>query len=147
MQTSSDKRHPRDSSEQRAAESEILRSLEKQLKVHLDAHPQINQRINLDGFADTSRPVCVEIWAHQGPAKGSQPSKVMGDFCKLLLVEKLLGKPCRKIFAVCDPEALAFLKNSWRGRFADEWGIESIVVPVSKETRRRLRQTQKNQGW
>ena len=137
-------KHPSDASEQKAAEKEIRQELEKQLEVQLNSQLQIDQHIELDGFADGSSPICVEIWAHQGSSKGSQPSKVMGDCCKLLLVEKLLGKPCRKIFAVCDREALAFLRRSWRGLFMEKFGIEIKVVGISKEIRRRLKKAQKD---
>ena len=137
--------HASDSSEQRSAESVILRKLERQLKVPLDGRPDIGQHIELDGFADGDKPVCVEVWAHQGTAKGGQPAKVMRDFCKLLLVERLLGRECRKVVAVCDQTALAFLENSWQGRFADEFGIERIVVGIDRKTRERLLNAQRRQ--
>lgn len=69
----------------------------------------------------------------------------MKDMCKLLLVEKLIGKQCRKIVAVCDGSALTFLQNSWQGRFADEFGIERIVVDVDEATRDTVRQAQARQ--
>lgn len=94
---------------------------------------------------DGPHPVLVEVWAHQGPAKGAQPGKVMKDLCKLLLVEKLLGKDCRKVFAVADETAIAFLRNSWQGQFVDEFGIECVVVAVSDETRSRIKEAQKRQ--
>ena len=136
--------HPSSSREQRDAEAEIINALAKQWNVRLDGDFPL-EFIQLDGFANGSTPLCVEVWAHQGPAKGSQPAKVMRDFCKLLLVEKLLGKPCRKVVVVCDPQALQFLHNSWQGKFADEFGIERVVVLVSDITRKKLLQVQKRQ--
>ncbi len=115
------------------------------MNVRFAGRPQIGRRVDLDGFVDGAHPICVEVWAHQGPAKGGQTGKVMRDFCKLLLVERLLGKPCRKMFAVCDGAALAFLQNSWQGHFAEEFGIEQVVVDLSDETRQRIRDAQTRQ--
>lgn len=119
--------------------------LEGQLAVRLDGRPPIAQAVQLDGFADSHTPICVEVWAHQGTAKGGQRDKVMRDMCKLLLVEKLLSRKCRKIIAVCDEAALGFLRNSWQGRFADDFDIERIVVAVSESTRLALRTAQERQ--
>lgn len=138
-------KHASDSSEQRGAEAEILEALSTQWGVRFEGRPDIGFRVDLDGFVDGDLPICVEVWAHQGNAKGGQPGKVMKDFCKLLLIEKLLGRRCRKVFAVCDEKAIAFLENSWQGRFADEFGIERIVVAVSDETRHSVRKAQDRQ--
>lgn len=123
----------------------MLLVLEKKLRTKLRSQPSIDQAVKLDGFADRAKPICVEIWARQGRPKPGQVGKVMKDFCKLLLVQKLLGKPCQKVFAVCDEAAHAFLKNSWYGRFADEFGIKIVVVDVCHDTRTRLLAAQKRQ--
>ena len=119
--------------------------MENRIGVRLDSRPDVDQLVELDGFANGDTPVCVEVWAHQGAAKGGQSGKVMRDMCKLLLVEKLLGKKCRKIVVASDEAALSFLTNSWQGRFAHEFGIERIVVPVSENMRQRLREVQRRQ--
>ena len=69
----------------------------------------------------------------------------MADMCKLLLVEKLIEKRCRKIFAVCDESALGFLQNSWQGQFADKFGIELKFVHVDEATRDKVRKAQERQ--
>jgi len=145
MSTSPDEQHPSNSLEQRAAEREILDTLERRLGIRLNMKVDIDQRVVLDGFANGDVPVCVEVWAHQGPAKGGQRHKVMRDFCKLLLVEKLLGRRCRKVFAVCDDKSLAFLTNSWQGRFAKEFDIETEVLDVCHTTRQKVLAAQKRQ--
>jgi hypothetical protein len=137
--------HASGSFEQRSAEFEILEALQNMLGVRFEAGPEIDQPVELDGFADSDVPICVEAWAHQGPAKGGQIGKVMRDMCKLVLVERLLGKRCRKIFAVSDEATVAFLRNSWQGRFADEFGVERIVVDISETTRQSLREAQRRQ--
>lgn len=145
MSTSPSKQHPGDSSEQREAEREILEAVSRELGVPLDGKPDIAQRADLDGFQGGQRPICVEVFAHQGPSKDGQRKKLMRDMCKLLLVEKLLRKKCRKIVAVSDPESVKFLDKSWMGRFADEFGIERIVVTLSEDTRKRVLRAQKRQ--
>ncbi|QDT54998.1 hypothetical protein Pan44_30390 [Caulifigura coniformis] len=123
----------------------MLAALAQQWNIRFDGRPAIGRRVDLDGYVKSPTPICVEAWAHQGPARGAQPHKVMRDFCKLLLVEKLLCVPCRKVFLVCDSVALKFLENSWQGKFADEFGIERVVVNVSEETRQRIREAQVRQ--
>jgi len=139
------KKHASDSSEQRLAEQEILATLEAEWSVQFAGRPDIGRRVDLDGYVDGPEPILLEVWAHQGPAKGAQPGKVMKDFCKLLLVERLLDRPCRKVFAVADPAAVAFLRNSWQGQFAEEFGIEVVVLTISNQTRRRVQEAQQRQ--
>lgn len=69
----------------------------------------------------------------------------MNDMCKLLLAEKKLGKPCRKIFVVSDQDAVSHLKNSWQGEFAKTFGIELQVVDIDDTTKQQIRQAQKEQ--
>ena len=137
-------RHPGDSSVQRNAEAIIRAALEKDLGTELvDPFPVKGPRP--DGFADAEHPICVEIWAHQGLAKSAQKAKVMQDLCKLLHCERLLGKQCRKIFVVSDADALSFLRNSWRGLFAEEFGIELRIIDIPSEVCESIRQAQKGQ--
>jgi len=137
--------HPSHSREQKVAEAEILADVARHYKVQFAGKPEIDSRLVLDGFANTRKPLCVEVWAHVGPVKGAQPHKVMRDCCKLLLVEKLLKKPCRKVIAFCDLQAYEFLKTSWQGRFAKEFGIEAYEAKISSKTRERLLKAQKRQ--
>lgn len=123
----------------------ILKSLEREYQVKFHGQPKVVPRVKLDGYADGGSRICVEVWAHQGEAKGSQPKKVMADMAKLVLVERLLGKQCRKVFAACDAECLAFLRNSWMGQFAIEFGIECRVVDVCDTTRNAVRAAQRRQ--
>ncbi len=85
---------PGDSSIQREAEKLIRKALEEKLKCNIGESPAELCGLKLDGFCEAERPICVEIWAHQGPVKPGQKAKVMTDFCKRLLAEKLLGKQC-----------------------------------------------------
>lgn len=136
--------HPGDSAVQREAEKLIREQLGMNLGVLLDTAKRIDG-LRPDGFCDGPEPICVEIWAHQGCAKSAQKAKVMMDMCKLLLCERLLGRKCRKIVAVSDEAACAFLRNSWEGRFAREFGIELHCVEVPPEVRERIQEAQRRQ--
>lgn len=141
-----DGEHPSDSAEQRVAELAMLAAAETRLGVKLDGVLKLTPAVALDGFCDGDMPICVEAWAHQGKAKGSQPAKVMKDMCKLLLVEKLLGKRCRKIFVVCDADAVTFLRGSgWEARFVAEFGFELLVVAIADSLCQSVREAQKRQ--
>ena len=135
--------HPGDSHVQREAEAQIRHALEGKLGIGLS--DDCGTGLRLDGFADTDPPVCVEIWAHQGPAKSAQQAKLMKDMCRMLLCERLLERPCRKILAVSDAAAVAFLKGSWQGKFAEAFGVEVQVVDVPEALRARIREAQKRQ--
>lgn len=139
------KKHASDSTEQQILEAEILVELRKRFGVELGDKPDISQRVSLDGFEYGEKPICVEIWARQGKPKPGQVGKVMKDFCKMLLVEKLLGKPCRKLFVVSDPACISFLENSWQGRFAAEYGVELLIVDVDESIRASVREAQVRQ--
>lgn len=138
-----------DSSVQRKAEPVIRAKLEKDLGVNAGdlskSTSELLGEIDLDGFLDGIRPICVEIWAHQGKARSAQKDKVLKDMCKLLLAEDRLKKSCRKIIAVADEEAVAHLKNSWQGEFAEVFGIDINVVEIPKTTKRDIREAQKKQ--
>jgi len=136
--------HPGDSHVQREAERVIREALQTELGLQFGDTPT-GLGLKLDGFADGERPVCVEIWAHQGTAKPAQKNKVMADMCKLLLAEHLLQRPCRKIFVVSDRSAISFLDGSWRGRFAETSGIETRVVGIPEDLRSRIRDAQRRQ--
>ena len=101
--------------------------------------------VQLDGYAHRRQRVCVEIRSRQGPAKGAQKHKVMTDMCKLLHVESLLGRPCRKILAVADEAAVAFLRGSWQGKFAKGVGIELRVVKIPEKLRDKTLAAQERQ--
>jgi len=136
--------HPGDSAVQRGAERVIREQLGLKLGVSLDPAKRI-EGLCPDGFCDGPEPICGEIWAHQGCAKSAQKAKVMKDMCKLLLCERLLGRHCRKIVVVSDNAALSFLRNSWEGRFAKEFGIELHCVEVPQAVREQIQAAQRRQ--
>jgi len=139
--------HPGDSAIQRGAEKVIREQLGLELGVSLDPAKRIERLKGLcpDGFCDGPEPICVEIWAHQGCAKSAQKAKVMKDMCKLLLCERLLARKCRKIVVVSDDAALSFLRKSWEGQFAKEFGIELRCVDIPQAVREQIQGAQRRQ--
>ena len=72
-------------------------------------------KLKLDGFAPGAPPVLGEVFAHVGRAKGGQRHKIAHDMTKLMLAEKRLGVPCRKVIAVIDEAAIAHMDKGWDG--------------------------------
>jgi hypothetical protein len=91
----------------------------------------------LDAFAerDGSTPILVEVFAHVGPCKTGQHRKLSRDMTKLLLAERRLARPCRKIIAVIDEQAIAHTTRGWDGEFARDFGIELRTVTVPESLR------------
>jgi hypothetical protein len=148
MNKNMSKRKPGDSSVQRSAEAIIRDALEKELGCSLeDNRPEELSKLQLDGFHDAVKPVCAEIWAHQGPAKSAQKDKVLKDMCKLLLAEQKIGRLCRKVIAVSDQEAALHLTTgkTWQREFAEVFDLEIIVVEIDEKSRQQIREAQKKQ--
>ncbi|HOC93467.1 MAG TPA: hypothetical protein PKH33_14015 [bacterium] len=134
---------------QQEAEKEILVSLAKVIGVDFDKiQKKTIQGVELDGYVGGGeKPICIEIWAHQGKAKSAQKNKVMNDVCKLILFEKLCKRKCRKIFCVSDKNAISFLEGKgWQGQFVKAFDIEKRVVDIPDETRNAIIELQKKQN-
>jgi hypothetical protein len=114
--------------EQRVIEHDIVRALASHQGLILAPTPDALRRLKIDAYAPGSPPVLVEVFTHVGRAKPGQRRKVMHDMAKLLLAERRLGVHCRKVLAVIDPHAVAYLGQSWDGTFAREFDVEVIVV-------------------
>ena len=130
-------KHPSNSAEQQACELHIREAVEGRMgKRFEESHPSVLTGIELDGFINDGKPILIEIWAHQGEAKGGQRHKLMTDAAKMLYCEKLLGKACRKIIAVSDDSAVAHLRGrSWQAQFLESFGIEILILPIPEDVR------------
>ena len=101
--------------------------------------------LRLDGYAAGSPAVLVEIFAHVGASKAGQRRKIVNDMAKLVLAERLLDVPCRKLIAVIDHAAIAHFEGSWAGEFARHFDIERLVVPGMEHRRDAMRAVQERQ--
>ena len=137
--------HPSSSTVQQQAEAVLSGQAERVLGVRFCPPPPALDGLKLDAFAEGDVPLCGEIFAHIGPSKPGQQRKLSHDMTKLLLAERRLRCPCRKVIMVCDEKAVAHLKNGWQREFADEFGIQVLVVEVGNELRRDLLQAQGRQ--
>lgn len=139
-------RHPGCSIEQQEAQAEILECLECRLGYPLKDILRTTPRVELDGYHDGEPPTCVEVFSHVGKCKDGQRKKIMRDMCRLLLAERLIGRPCKKIIAVCSEATVSFLRgSSWQARFAIEFGIDVQCVQISEQTTDRLLRAQRRQ--
>ncbi len=137
--------HASDSAEQRAIEIDVRRALETMLAVTFADPDPLLRGLKLDAFAPGPPPVLVEVFAHVGPSKSGQRHKVANDMAKLLLAERRLGVPCRKMIAVIDQAAIAHHGRGWVGEFAKEFGFEVIVVPGFEVRHEAMRAVQARQ--
>lgn len=140
-------KHASDSAEQRALEYEILVALAKELSVMFmhDVPPEL-AGMKLDGYACGERPTLVEVFAHVGRSKGGQRHKIAHDMTKLLLAERLLDVPCRKIIAVIDEAAVMHLRRpGWNREFVDRFEIDVLVVKGFEGAHAAMRAVQQRQ--
>ena len=135
---------PGDSREQREVEAVMVAALSKQLGVELAP-----QRVPLDGgvrveldAASDDLSVLVEVWAHQGPVKSGQRTKVLTDAFKLAFVGRELGGARRLILLLSDDQAARKFAGGWPAAALRQSGIEIRVVELDDETRNRVRAAQ-----
>lgn len=125
------------SHEQRAAERIMLDRLSERLRVTLRprrfVHPS-GPRVELDG-ADEDLTVLVECWAHQGPAKVAQKSKLVTDAVKLHWVARSIDPPPeRLVLCVSDAAAVRHLQgSSWQAAAVSDLGVTIEVVELPSE--------------
>lgn len=137
-----------DSDEQRQAGEHLIQRLAQELGVSLSLKRMNLPRggwLELDGYSEEP-PIISEAWAHIGPPKSAQKSKVAKDAFKLLLAEKLLNRDFRKILVFADSRAAAhFLGRSWIARGLDAAGIEVKVFELPDRIREMVLGAQRRQ--
>lgn len=143
-----DEPHRSDSREQREAEKDAVRELGVRLGLTL-APARLSlgtsAKVNVDGFAEGPPPTLVEVFAHQGPLKGSQPHKVMSDAMKLVAVSRFrFGSQARLIVALTCTDADRSLAG-WRREALRALGVDVELVPLSSAMVHRLRLAQERQ--
>ena len=125
--------HKSDSTEQKTAESHLLRAIEEKLGLHFVVGETLGIGVQPDGI-DPKNKVVVEAYARIGELKGAQLNKVKADILKLAYIDKKLGSGWRKIRCFGSAEAAAFLLgSSWAAEAARIFGVEVHVEPLSNE--------------
>jgi hypothetical protein len=140
-------KHLSDSSEQQAAETYMLKSLEQKLELHFD--PDATLPIEVGVIPDAIDPinkVIVEAYARVGEVKGAQLHKIKGDILKLAVIEKMLGSGWRKILCFASDEAAKYVRGkSWVAEAAKVFSVEIQVVHLPLELRNNVVSAQKRQ--
>ena len=140
--------HASDSAVQRAAECSVRELI--QVVVDCSLAPETldlgaGVKINIDGISRDKRILC-EIYSRIGRLKSAQSDKVAADMLKLMLAEKALGGPWRKIICLADADAAkSFQGRTWLGAAVRGFGFELHVVDVPPDVRSGLLAAQAKQ--
>jgi hypothetical protein len=141
-------RAPGDSQEQQRAEAVMIAALERELGVPLGPQRLVIRdgvHVEVDGASDDLS-VLVEAFAHQGPVKGAQRSKVLADAFKLAFVARTLDSPSRLILLMSCDEAARRFRSGWAAEALASFGIELKIVEIDAAVRQGLRDAQARQS-
>jgi len=128
-------KHQSDSSEQKAAESVMLATLESQRGLKFDPNAKLPISVGVQPDAiDPENRVVVEVYARLGQLKGAQLHKVKGDILKLALIGEHIGSEWQRILCFASKEAAKYVTGkSWAAEATRVFGVEIVVVPLSEE--------------
>jgi hypothetical protein len=149
MNSATSLRHPSNSSEQRLAETLLLRKLSRVLGCALAPRRFVLRSgvtVDVDGGDEVARVLC-EAYAHIGATRGSQPAKIARDALKLWATAKSLGGKWRKVLCFSDEVAArcATGRSSWLSAAIRELGVEVHVCTLPKVARRGVLRAQNRQ--
>lgn len=139
--------HPSDSADQRAAECQVLASLEALLGATFipGTRVPVDAGVAPDGV-DLDRRIVVEVYARVGKLKPAQAHKVRADLFKLAYLRKLLGPSWRVILCFVDQDAAAFLTGkSWAARAAQAFEVEVMIQELPTQLREQVLAAQRRQ--
>ena len=130
-------------------ESDVLARIKRDLMLSGDWESgdisiRNGHRVQVDGVIKGRRRILVEVYAHQGRMKGSQPNKLMGDAMKLSLIRLDKWPTARAILAVC-PDVRDQMENSWRMEALRAHRIELKSVRLTPRMVQQLLRTQRMQ--
>jgi hypothetical protein len=139
---------PGDSREQREAEAIMVAALSEQLGLPLMPARVVlpgGGRLEVDAVNEEVGVYC-EAWAHQGPPKSAQRTKVITDAFKLAFLARLRGGNPRLVLLFSDAAAAKpFLGKSWYAEAIRTLGIAIEVIELPAAVREGLVQAQKRQ--
>jgi hypothetical protein len=139
--------HASNSHEQRDAEALMLAQAGRMMKAELAptrvALPDGGQ-VMVDGLSMDPL-VVVEVYAHRGAMRGSQPRKVASDILKLVMVQRLVYSRARLAIVLNDQVVADQIHNGWLGTAARDWGVAVVVVGLPAHVNARLSAAQARQ--
>lgn len=132
--------HPSSSKEQITAEALVLAELAKTygalapMKLSLEG----GATVHVDG-ATADQSVIVEVFAHQGRMRGSQPKKVAQDALKLITLGRT-RQPATLVLAFADEAAARSVLGGkgWLAEALATWGVIVETVDIGHEHRAEL---------
>ncbi|MBP7262833.1 MAG: hypothetical protein KBB32_01570 [Spirochaetia bacterium] len=133
------------------SDSSVQRQLEKRI---LDDLGVSHGKVTLDGtqfdFDGLSDDTVYEVYAGIDKLRSGQQQKISQDVLKMVLFEKMVGRPIKKVIIVVDKniqDALSYeLHKSWKNRAIMEYGIEVRLATISAEERQLLEEAKEAQG-
>lgn len=139
---------PGDSRVQRNAEFAMVSWLGFELGCVLEPKRIIlpnGSRLELDAFCNEPLVIC-EAWAHQGPPKSAQKTKIMNDAMKLLAARRVVGEHARAVLLFADDEAAShFRRQTWQATALAESRIEVMIARLPNELKADIRIAQTRQ--
>lgn len=131
--------HQSDSAEQLSAESLIIVGLADEFGPLTPATVELpgGARVEVDGVGPNGS-AFVEVFAHQGRMKGSQPKKVAQDALKLITLRR--AHPNARLVVAFGDEVAArsVLGQGWLAEALRTWEVEVRVVELDVEVTQRL---------
>jgi hypothetical protein len=104
-------------------------------------------KFNFDGLLGDT---VYEVYAGIDRLRVGQQQKISQDVLKMVLYEKMVGRPIAKVLVVVDEkifDTLSYEKHkSWKNRAIVEFGVEVRLVAISPEERRLLEEAKEAQG-
>jgi hypothetical protein len=133
------------------SDSKVQRQLEERILASLGiSHGKVEIngiKFDFDGLADGE---VYEIYAGIDKLRSGQQQKISQDVLKMVLYEKMVGRPIKKVIIVVDQKIHDTLSHdlhkSWKNRAIIEYGIEVRLVTISPEERRLLEEAKEAQG-
>lgn len=133
------------------SDSNIQRQLEKRI---LDDLGVSHGKVTIDGtqfdFDGMSEDTIYEVYAGIDKLRSGQQQKISQDVLKVVLYEKMVGRPIKKVIIVVDQkilDALSYdLHKSWKNRAIIEYGIEVRLASISPKERQLLEEAKEAQG-
>lgn len=134
-----------------SSNSNVQRQLEKRI---LDDLGVSHGKVAIDGtqfdFDGMSEDTIYEVYAGIDRLRSGQQQKISQDVLKMVLYEKMVGRPIVKVLIVVDDkiqDTLSYEKHqSWKNRAIKEYGIEVRLVAITCEERQMLEKAKEEQG-
>lgn len=133
------------------SDSKVQRQLEVRILHDLGIS---HGKVVLDGikfeFDGMSGDTIYEVYAGIDRLRSGQQQKISQDILKMVLYEKMVGRPIDKVLVVVDERILHTLSyekhQSWKNRAIKEYGVEVRLVAITPEERLRLEKAKEDQG-